>query len=48
MRGTIPVTTVNGTATFSDLSITKVGTSYTLTATATALASATSAAFNIQ
>jgi len=39
---------VNGTVAFSDLSITKVGTGYTLTATATGLASATSAAFNIQ
>jgi hypothetical protein len=48
LRGTNPLTTVNGTVTFSDLTITKVGTGYTLTATATGLASAISAAFNIQ
>jgi probable HAF family extracellular repeat protein len=38
---------VNGVAVFSDLSIDKVGTGYTLTATASKLIGATSAAFNI-
>ena len=38
---------INGVATFSDLSIDKLGTGYTLRATATGLTQATSLAFNI-
>lgn len=48
LNGTTKVAAVNGTSTFSNLSINITGTGYTLTATATALVSATSAAFNIQ
>src|SRR5436309_3050782 len=47
LTGTTPVTAVNGTATFSDLSINKGGTGYTLQATSAGLVSATSSAFNI-
>ncbi len=45
--GTLTKSAVNGVATFSDLSIDKVGTGYTLTAAATALTAATSTGFNI-
>src|SRR3989441_2332818 len=47
LSGTQTVTAVNGVATFSNLSIDKAGTGYTLMATATGLTGATSAAFNI-
>jgi hypothetical protein len=43
----LTVAAVNGVATFSDLTVDKVGPGYTLTATAPSLTSATSAAFNI-
>jgi hypothetical protein len=45
--GPPPVTVASGIATFSGLSINKVGTGYTLTATASSYSPATSAAFNI-
>src|SRR5207248_8188312 len=45
LGGTVPRAAVGGVATFSNLSIDKVGTGYTLTATGAG--SATSAAFNI-
>ena len=47
LSGTKIVTAVNGVATFSTLSIDNAGNGYTLVATATGLASATSAPFNI-
>lgn len=47
LSGTKVVAAVNGVATFSDLSIDKLGTGYTLRATATGLTLATSAPFNI-
>src|SRR5207248_8359131 len=47
LSGTTPVTAVNGTATFADLSINKGGTGYTLQATSAGLTSVTSAPFNI-
>jgi hypothetical protein len=47
LSGTTPVNAVSGTATFSDLSINKGGTGYTLQATSSGLTSATSAAFTI-
>jgi len=47
LSGTASVSAVNGVATFSNLSIDKVGTGYTLTASSGALTSATSTAFNI-
>ena len=47
LSGTTTVAAVNGVATFSNLSINKVGTGYTLTATSGALTSATSDAFDI-
>ncbi|HEY6109621.1 MAG TPA: Ig-like domain-containing protein [Gemmatimonadales bacterium] len=47
LSGTLSVPAVSGVATFPDLSIDKVGTGYTLTASATGLSSATSGAFNI-
>ncbi|HKS28088.1 MAG TPA: cadherin-like domain-containing protein [Pyrinomonadaceae bacterium] len=47
LSGTTTVAAVNGTATFSDLSIDKVGVGYTLKAASTGLADATSNAFNI-
>src|SRR3989441_867698 len=47
LSGTQTVTAVSGVATFSNLSIDKAGTGYTLMATATGLTGATSAAFNI-
>ncbi|MCH7912468.1 MAG: VCBS repeat-containing protein, partial [Deltaproteobacteria bacterium] len=45
--GTLTVAAVNGVATFSDISIDKLGTGYTLVASATGLTSDTSTAFNI-
>jgi subtilase family serine protease len=48
LGGTLTAIPVNGVATFSNLSINKAGTGYTLTATATpALTPATSSAFNV-
>jgi len=47
LSGTATVTAANGVATFSNLSIDKVGNGYTLAATATGLTGATSAQFNI-
>jgi hypothetical protein len=47
LSGTKTVTPVNGVATFSNLSIDKVGNGYTLKATTNGLTPATSAAFNI-
>ena len=47
LSGTTPIAAVSGTATFNDLSINKGGTGYTLQASSTGLASATSTAFNI-
>ncbi len=47
LAGTATVAAVNGVATFSNLSIDKAGTGYTLTASATGLTGATSSAFNV-
>ncbi|MGQ0508365.1 MAG: Kelch repeat-containing protein [Myxococcaceae bacterium] len=47
LGGTVSVTAVNGIATFSNLSLNKVGTGYTLTASSAGLTGATSNAFNI-
>jgi hypothetical protein len=47
LAGTHTVAAVAGVATFSDLNIDKAGTGYTFSATATGLAGATSAAFDI-
>ena len=47
LGGTTTVQVVNGLATFTDLSINKSGTSYSLTATSGALTSATSTTFTI-
>jgi hypothetical protein len=47
LRGTDSVAAVAGVATFSGLSVDSAGTGYTLTATATGPAGATSAAFNV-
>jgi hypothetical protein len=47
LSGTTTVAAVSGTATFSTLSINKVGTGYTLTAADGALTPATSSAFNV-
>ena len=47
LSGTAVTTASGGIATFSNLSIDKVGTGYTLTATATNLTGATSSAFNV-
>lgn len=47
LSGTKTAAAVNGVATFADLSVDKVGTGYTLTAAASSLTGATSAAFNI-
>src|SRR5207248_4957263 len=47
LSGTLTVAAVNGTATFSNLSIDKGGNGYTLQASSTGLSSATSGAFNI-
>ncbi|HVE82255.1 MAG TPA: Ig-like domain-containing protein, partial [Myxococcales bacterium] len=47
LRGTLTATAVGGQATFSTLNVREAAAGYTLSATAPALASATSAAFNI-
>ena len=47
LGGTATVSAVAGIATFSNLSINKVGTGYTLTASATGLTGATSSLFNV-
>jgi len=47
LSGTTSTTAVNGVATFANLSVNKVGTAYTLVATASGLTGATSAAFNV-
>lgn len=47
LSGTPTVASVAGVATFSNLSLDKVGTGYTLTAASGALTAATSAAFNV-
>jgi hypothetical protein len=47
LSGTATVAAVNGVATFDNLSIDKSGTGYSLTASATGIASAASATFNI-
>ncbi len=47
LSGNGPVNAVNGVATFANLTIDKVGTGYTLTATSGTLTQATSNAFNI-
>jgi len=47
LSGTTPVNAANGVATFSDLSINKGGTGYTLQASSNGLTSATSGGFNI-
>jgi hypothetical protein len=47
LTGTKTVNAIGGVATFSGLSLDKVGTGYTLQATATGLSSATSTSFNI-
>src|SRR5207249_2036371 len=47
LSGNDPVNAVNGVATFANLTIDKVGTGYTLTATSGTLTQATSNAFNI-
>ena len=47
LQGTTAITATAGMANFSDLSLTKVGTGYTLTAAATSLTGATSVAFDI-
>jgi len=47
LSGTTTVAAVNGTATFSDLSIDKIGSGYTLTAVSAGLVNTTSIPFNI-
>ncbi len=47
LSGTTPVNAVAGVATFSDLSVNKTGTGYTLQATSSGLTSVTSNGFNI-
>ncbi|HEY6225048.1 MAG TPA: hypothetical protein VIW26_14780, partial [Gemmatimonadales bacterium] len=47
LSGTLVIPATAGVATFSDLSINKLGTGYTLKATSTGLTTATSAPFNI-
>ncbi|HEY6109244.1 MAG TPA: hypothetical protein VIV56_10130, partial [Gemmatimonadales bacterium] len=47
LSGTTPVSATNGLATFSNLSIDKIGTGYTLAASTSLLTGATSAAFDI-
>lgn len=47
VSGTLTQAAVNGVATFANLTVDKVGTGYTLTATATSLTSATSSAFAV-
>ena len=47
LGGTLTVAAVNGVATFSNLTIDKPGSGYTLTATSTGLTSATSFSFDV-
>ena len=47
LSGTKTVSAMNGVATFSDLTLTRVGTGYSLTATASGLTGATSASFSV-
>jgi hypothetical protein len=47
LSGTTPVSASSGVATFSNLSINKAGTGYTLTASASGLTGATSSTFNV-
>ncbi len=47
LGGTLTVNAVNGVATFANLTVSKAGTGYTLSATSTGLVSATSAAFDV-
>ena len=47
LGGTLTVAAVNGVATFSTLTVDRVGTGYTLTVTATGLTNATSTAFTV-
>ena len=47
LRGTATISAAGGVATYTTLSVDSVGTAYTLTASATGLTSATSAAFNV-
>ena len=47
LGGTLTVNAVNGVATFNNLTLNQLGTGYTLTAAATGLTGATSAAFNV-
>ncbi|MBZ0235218.1 MAG: hemagglutinin, partial [Deltaproteobacteria bacterium] len=47
LAGTLSVAVANGTATFDDVSLDKVGVDYTLAASAAGLAAATSAAFDV-
>ena len=47
LSGTTPVSAVNGVATFSNLSINKTGTGYTLAASSSGLTGATSTTFNV-
>jgi len=47
LAGTATVNAASGVATFADLSIDRVGTGYTVTASATAFTTASSTAFNI-
>jgi hypothetical protein len=47
LSGTTPQTAVSGVATFSDLSINKTGTGYTLSASSSGITGATSGTFNI-
>jgi predicted outer membrane repeat protein len=47
LSGTLTVAAVNGTATFANLSLDKVGNGYTVTASGSALSGATSGAFNV-
>lgn len=47
LSGTTPISAVAGVATFSDLSINKLGNGYTIVATSAGLTGATSTAFNI-
>ena len=47
LGGTLTVAAVNGVATFSDLTLDKLGSGYTFTATSGSLTSATSASFDV-
>jgi hypothetical protein len=48
LGGTLTVSAVNGVAVFSDLTLNNIGSDYTLQATSNGLASATTAAINVQ